>query len=159
MKSKKLLFAGMFIATLVVMGLSSCKKCVVADSDSSTGIIITEAIIYPKIGYMTQEPGGYYFNGTGIHGDDFEVSFDGGATKGPVDWNSYAVLGNPQMVNCKASFVRDVTLDDLNNAILYNVTATTCESCSPERYVENYVLIPKVPSGYSVFFDSDVVTN
>lgn len=157
MKSKTSLFTGIILAILVVGSFSSCKKCTVAETDTNTGEIITTAIVYPKVGYMSEN--GNYFTGANINADNFEVSFDGGKTKGPVDWGTYSILANPQMVNCKASFSRDVTFDDINDLVLYTVTATTCESCTPERYVENFILIPNVPAGYSVYFDSDVITN
>lgn len=158
MKTKKSLFAGVLLATVLMMGFTSCKKCTVAEEDTNTGVIIQEVIIYPKIGYLANVTGNHV-TGASLYANEFEVSWDGGETKVPVDWNSYDILANPMNVNCKASFVRDVTYNNAANLVLYDVIATTCASCENQRYVENFVLIPKVASGYSVYTDQTINTN
>lgn len=163
MKTSKFLLFGLLLVSGFV--LNSCKKCTVADANEDTGQIITgqnekTVIIYPKVGYLTQVlNGNYHVTGASEYADDFEVSFDGGITKTAVDWNTYDILGNPMTVSCKASFIREVTFNWGVNTVYYNVIANTCESCDPERYVENWVLIPKVPSGFSVYYDTEVKHN
>lgn len=160
MNRKKSLFAGLLLATIVVFTSSSCKKCSVAESDSNTGMIIEDAIIYPKIGYLTGAMDGYYhITGASQYADEFEVSFDGGLTKTPVNYSSYHILANPMTIHCEASFVRDVKMDNMNSLVIYKVDANTCASCENERFIENYVLVPAIPSNFSVYFDQDIIEN
>jgi len=130
---------------------NSCNKCTIANTNEETGVIVKGAIIYPKSGYITSEVSSYHFNGTGNYANSFEVSFDGGQTRVPVNWGSYDILANPMSVNCKASILKDVTVDTINGIVRYNATATTCKSCEQKRYIENYVLVPKINSGYTVW--------
>ncbi|OFZ44164.1 MAG: hypothetical protein A3D92_07350 [Bacteroidetes bacterium RIFCSPHIGHO2_02_FULL_44_7] len=140
--------------------LGSCKKCTVADESSDTGLIIPDVVIYPGAGYMTGEMNGYYLvDGNSPFADKFQVSFDGGITKEDVDWSIYDILANPMTVDCKASFIREVNFDYVLDQVFYNVIATTCESCENPRFVENYVLIPKVPTGFTVYFDTEIRMN
>lgn len=152
------------LITIFSLGLSSCKKCTIAEEDTNTGIIVSEGpgtdkpvVIYCSTGYLPGSLGGdYHITGDNLYADRFEISFDGGETRGPVNWGSYDILCNPMTIKCKASFVRDVQIDNNLGYVFYDVTATTCSSCENERYVENYVLIPKVPSGYTVFYDQTI---
>lgn len=140
--------------------LGSCKKCTVADESSDTGLIIPDVVLYPGQGYITGELNGYYLiDGNSIYADDFQVSYDGGVTKEPIDWTIYDVLANPMTIDCKASFVREVNFDYVLNQAFYKVTATTCESCENPRFVENYVLVPKIPTGFTVYFDTEILMN
>ena len=151
------------ISALAVLFISSsCKKCDAGNENVSTGEIIQGAIIYPQSGYMTSGYNTWLFNAEanmGHNDEQFEVSFDGGLTKVAVDFSQYSVMGNPMTVNCEASFVRDVTRDNINNLVTYNVTATTCNSCKERRTVENYVLVNKIPDGaYTLqFLNQEIV--
>lgn len=165
---KKSISITLSLALLAVfsIGLSSCNKCTVAEEDTYTGVIISESsagkavVIYCATGYLPGDLGGnFHITGNSQYADRFEVSFDGGETKGPVNWGSYDILCNPMIIKCKASFVRDVTIDNNLGYAYYNVDATTCSSCENERYVENYVLVPKMPAGYTVFFDQEISEN
>lgn len=142
------------------LGLSSCKKCEVAESDANTGIIVSEVngksvVIYCTTGELTTN----HITGSNPFADKFEVSFDGGETRGPVSWGSYDILRNPMTIKCKASFVRDVTVNSTLGYVFYNVDATTCASCENDRIVDNFVLVPKINSGYTVFFDQTITEN
>ncbi len=159
MKRTRSIVLGALMASAVLFSFNSCKKCTVAEENSDTGIIVKDVVIYPQSGYITQNMGGYYHFDGSSYGDKFEVSFDGGYTKVPVDWNTYDILANPMKVDCKASFVRDVTIDNVLGYVFYKVTASACESCDKQRFVENYVLVPKIPSGYQVFFETDINQN
>jgi hypothetical protein len=158
MKTKRILFTGVLFAATMLLSLTSCKKCTVAEEDVNTGAIVEGALVYPKVGYLTDVVG-VHVTGANQYSNEFEVSFDGGVTKQAVDWNTYDILSNSMIVNCKASFVRDVTYDNVNSLVLYKVTATTCKSCEAERFIENFVLIPKVQAGYSVYADQDILIN
>ena len=146
-----------FIAIALLLVANSCKKCSVGNASEETGVIVKGAIIYPKAGYITQSPNTKHITGASIYANSFEVSFDGGQTRVPVNWGSYDILSNPMTVNCEASVIKDVTVDNINGIVRYNATATTCKSCKQERYIENYVLVPKIASGYTVWATPKVV--
>lgn len=159
-KKRFILFS---IAALVILFTSnSCKKCDAGSGDVNTGEIIQGAIIYPRSGYLTSNYNSWLFNAEATMGhsaDFFEVSFDGGLTKVAVDYSQYSVMANAMTINCEASFVRDVSRDNLNNVVTYTVTATTCKSCKHRRTVENYVLVNRIPTGaYTLqFLNEEIV--
>lgn len=154
---KKTLLLASLVSVLMI-GTVSCKKCTVAEEDTVSGMVIPNAVVYARTGYLTEITSYNVFNG-GQFADDFEVSFDNGLTRVPVDYSAYTILANPMMINCKASFEKNVTRDDINNIVRYEVTATTCKSCEQERFVENYVLVSKIPSNYTVLFPQDIQAN
>ena len=144
------------IGGIVLLSTSSCKKCEVGESIDS-GIIVQDVIIYPTGGYMTSNlNGNYHITGSHNYADRFEVSFDGGYTRQAVNYGTYDILANPMTINCEASFTRDVTVDALNNIVRYKVNALTCSSCKNARFVENYVLVPKLSSGATILYSQDI---
>lgn len=138
------------------IGLSSCNKCTVAEEDSNTGIIISEVNGKSVVLYVTAPFSTNHITGNTPESETVEVSFDGGESREPVNWSIYDVLMNPMTIKCKASFVRDVTVDNNLGYVFYNVDAKTCSSCENDRIVHNYVLVPKINSGYTVFFDQTI---
>jgi len=156
---KKTLLLGL-LAVSFLMTAVSCKKCTVAEEDTISGTIVTNATIYANTGYITSESPSNIFNGEDPEfADRFKVSFDGGLTRVPVNYGSYTILANPMTVNCKASLEKSVTRDDINNVVRYKAVATTCKSCEQERFIENYVLVSKIPSNYTVLFESEINAN
>ena len=151
---KRTLLLGALVSAFLI-GSVSCKKCTVAEEDTISGTIVPNAVVYCSQGYLTKDYSNRVFNGQQFV-DKFEVSFDGGQTRVPVNYGSYTILANPMSVNCKASFEKSVTIDAINNIVRYKTIATTCESCVQERYVENYVLVSNIPSSYNVIIEKEV---
>ena len=147
-------------ASFMLLISNSCKKCTVAEENTDSGIIVKGAIVYPTAGYQTSNiSSNHITSSNSVFISAFEVSFDGGQTRVPVDFGTYDILANPMTIKCKASFERDVNIDNINNIVTYTVTATTCSSCENERFVENYVLVPKIASGMTVWFDPVINEN
>ena len=112
MSANKSLFTGLLFCSVLLLSFSSCKKCVVPETDTNTGEIQNDVILYTKSGNFASNMGGNYLvTGSSIHADRFEVSFNGGVTKQDINWNNYNVVGYPVEVNCKASFTRNVSLN------------------------------------------------
>tara|TARA_B110000285_G_C15056914_1_gene580087 strand:- start:176 stop:652 length:477 start_codon:yes stop_codon:yes gene_type:complete len=157
---KRTLLLGAFVSALLI-GFVSCKKCTVAEEDTISGIIIPNTIVYAMPGYLTRDHPINVWNGQQYDGFgyNFEISIDEGVTRIPVDYDAYTILANPMYVNCKASFEKSVTRDDINNIVRYKITATTCKSCEQERYVENYILVPDIPSNYTVVIEKVINVN
>jgi len=147
------------LAISMLLVSNSCKKCTVSDSNEETGVIVKGVIIYPKSGYMTADAGVTHFTGAGQYANAFEISFDGGQTRVPMDWGAYDILANPMTIKCKASVLKDVKYDAGNAILRYKATATTCKSCEQDRYIENYVLIPTVAAGVTVWFEPIIKEN
>ena len=167
MSTKRNLLSALTMLAIVSLSVTSCtKKCSIADANVDTGIIISEdpatnipVIIYPEGGFLTSNMGGdYLINASDPYADRYEVSFDGGYTRVPVDYGMYNLLALPMTINCNARFERDVTIDAANNVITYSVTANTCSSCEDKYTVENYVLVPVLP-GYPIVYQPTIIEN
>ena len=151
------LLAGAFLSMLLIFGTTSCKKCKLSGENESTGMIVTEAIIYPSSGYLTSNLGGnMHVTATHVYANKFEVSFDGGATRVPVDYSQYSILSSAMTVSCEASLTKSVTYDSNLDIYTYSVTGETCSSCNQDRYIENYVLVSAIPDGAQIIFDQNV---
>ena len=156
---KKTLLLGALVSAFLI-GSVSCKKCTVAEEDTISGTIVPNAVVYCSQGQMTRDYSTRVFNGLDpVFANKFEISFDGGQTRVPVNYGTYTILANPMSINCKASFEKSVTRDDINSIVRYKVTATTCKSCEQERYVENYVVVSNIPSNYNVLIEKEINAN
>jgi len=158
MSVKKPLLYSLLLAVTVLFSTTSCKKCSVAEEDSSSGLIVANAIIYPISGNSSSNMGGNYHITAGHnYASNFEVSFDGGLTRQAIDYSQYHVLGMPMDINCEASFNRSITVNDVLATTTYSVIATTCSSCEQEYSVENWVLTTPLPA-YTIVYDPETVT-
>lgn len=150
---------GLFLLVLVLgLGTTSCKKkCVIEKENTDLGAIISESqtgeeVVVYHSGYKPPSISNHY-TASHLYADLIEVSFDGGQTRGPVNWNQYHVLTNPVWVSCEAKFDREVLFNATNQTVTYKLNVTNCGSCDEKYYAENYVLIPAVPSSYTVLYD------
>lgn len=158
MSIKKPLLYSLLLAVTVLLSTTSCKKCSVAEEDSSSGLIVSNAIIYPLSGNSSSNMGGnYHITASNNYASNFEVSFDGGLTRQAIDYNQYHVLGMPMNINCEASFNRSITVNDVLATTTYSVIATTCSSCEQQYSVENWVLTTPLPA-YTIVYDPETVT-
>lgn len=152
------LIAGALLSIVMIFS-TSCKKCKLSDGNQNTGIIIEDAIIYPSSGYMSSN---YYgpMHVTAIHpyANNFEVSFDGGATRVPVNYSQYSILANGLNVDCEAVINKDVTYNSTLDVYTYSVTGESCSSCKSDGYyLDNYVLVPAIPNGANIVYEDNVV--
>ena len=153
------------LMAIMSFGVTSCtKKCNIADANVDSGSIISEdpatnipVIIYPRDGFLTSNMGSdFLVNASDPYADRYEVSFDGGYTRVPVDYGMYNILALPMNINCNARFERNVTIDATNSVITYSVTANTCSSCKDIYTVENYVLVPVLPA-YTIVYQPTII--
>lgn len=150
----KLFSLSSFVLLLLALAFSSCKKsCTIATENINKGWIEQNVQVHAKSSYLTsQMKGNYVVTGSSPLANSFQMSFDEGA-KQPVNYSSYTILCYPIVTSCNAQFEREVIFDAINKAVLYKITATECNECEEERFSENYVLVPKFPSNYNVFYD------
>lgn len=159
---KKLTTLSIAICAIMLISVSCTKKCNLDEDDTSSGVVVSEhpatkglVVIYPSAGYMTSSMGGdYLVNATDSYADEFEVSFDGGITKAPVNYGQYNILALPIDIECDAWVNRDVVIDDLNGLVTYTVTVHECGAgCDELRRLENYVLVPTFPANYNIIYN------
>jgi hypothetical protein len=149
---------GLFLILLLAgVGVSSCKKkCVIDRENSISGDIIPDATIY-HVGYAGPN-NGYHLttdvNGIEIAGSNvgLEVSFDGGLTRGPINFTKYDVLLNPAILSCEAKVDKSVVYNAANQTVTYNVDVINCSSCDERYQAENYILVNKIPSNFTVLY-------
>lgn len=159
---KKLTTLFLAILAIALVSVSCKKKCTLDDNDTTSGVVITHAgstedpntlvIIFPSSGQMSSSFGGdYIVDANHNYASNFEVSWDGGLTKAPVDYSLYTILAKPIGIKCNARINRDVVVDNLNGIVTYTVTVKDCdEGCDETRTLENYVLVPAFPSNYTL---------
>jgi len=151
------LLAGAFLSILLIFSTTSCKKCKLSEGDQNTGMIVENVIIYPKSGYLTSNLGGtMHITDSHAYANEFEVSFDGGATRVPVNYGQYSILSNAISVPCEASLNRDVSYNAALDFYTYDLSGETCKGCNTERYVENYVLVTAIPGGAQIIYEQNV---
>jgi hypothetical protein len=147
-----------YILPLIILtlslGLTSCKKkCVVEADTINGGSIVKDVIFYPESGYMTGNMGGdYSIDASHQYANKLQVSI-GGAAKTNVNYNNYTVLCYPISAKCNAAYDRSVTIDNINQTVVYKIVVTQCANCEEVRMTENYVLVPAFPSNYTVLYD------
>jgi hypothetical protein len=100
--------------------------------------------------------GNFHIHGGSSYAAQFEISFDGGQTRGPVNYSQYSILANPMSVDCEAALNKDVTYNPTFDAYEYTISGETCSNCEPKRYLENYVLVPAIPAGATIIYDQNV---
>lgn len=142
------------IVLSIFLGITSCKKkCVVENENIDSGSIIKDVVIYPESGYMTGNMAGdYSIDANHPFADKIQVSI-ASSGKTAVNYNNYTVLCYPVNAKCNASYDRSVTIDNVNETVVYKIVVTQCDNCEEIRTTENYVLVPTFPSNYIVTYD------
>lgn len=70
-----------------------------------------------------------------------------------LDFAQYDILGLSTVNKGQNStYLREVQRDDTARKVTYTVTERYCQRSSPVEGHGNFVLVPKVPSGYSVAY-------
>jgi len=73
-------------------------------------------------------------------------------TVSSINFEKYSLLGLYADGACDVIFNRDVAQDIENKKYIYTVSRTLCSSCERHEYSMNWVLVPKLPEGYTVEF-------
>lgn len=68
-----------------------------------------------------------------------------------LDFSQYDVLGLTTVnEGQRSTYLREAHLDQTRQKVVYTVTERYCQRSSPVKGNGNFVLVPKVPPGYSV---------
>ena len=70
----------------------------------------------------------------------------------PVDFSKYMLLGNYAAGGCNVAFTRIVEQDEQAKKYSYTVKVREAGACKKLEYSMNWVLVPKLPAGYTVEF-------
>ena len=69
-----------------------------------------------------------------------------------INFNNYTLLGKSIWASCKYKIKRNVTEDKDNNKYIYMIELKECGNCSDLTMLDNWILVPKIPTGYTVDF-------
>jgi hypothetical protein len=70
-----------------------------------------------------------------------------------IDFNSYSLLGQPASGQCEIKMIREVSRLDSENRYHYKVIVNSCGLCKKESFSDNWVIVPKLPNGWTVTFE------
>ncbi|MDG1332403.1 MAG: hypothetical protein P8P74_08735 [Crocinitomicaceae bacterium] len=149
----------LFLSVLLI-GLSSCKKCKIEGENVDAGEIITDVAIYPLSGYQTYDMDSeYHVHSNSPLVNKFEMSADNGFTRSPFNFSAYSILAYPITLNCNHFLSREVFIDHDNSTATYKITVTQCKEaqCEQQRFLENYVVIPAIPESYTILHDIQII--
>ncbi|MBU2019999.1 MAG: hypothetical protein KJ941_10190 [Bacteroidetes bacterium] len=136
-----------FLFILLVLGFTSCKKKCKIPKDEVAGDIVADAIVREySVGYNQ------VIRSANPENDPYRVSFDGGYTYSKIDFNEYVLMCQPFVKNCHSQVVKKVTIDKAKARVEYLVTINECTDCEDFYDISNWVLVPKFPETYKVFF-------
>jgi hypothetical protein len=130
----------------VLLVFTSCKKC---DPTNSTGGEVIENAV---VRYTPNIFGPLLITNASQLPYSIEVSFDELNDYQPVNFNQYSALAIPTSASCSSGYDRVVTVNDANQTVTYTITITECETCEGTANIQNWVLIPAVPSNYQPIF-------
>ena len=153
MRNFKFYSTSLFILSVLVIGLSSCKKCKIEGENIDSGVIVTDVAVYPAHGYITSDmTSEYHVHGNSFIADKFEMSTDNGFTRTPFNYSAYSILAYPLTLNCNHFLKREVKINDVNMTATYLITVTQCREpeCSEQRYIENFIVVPAIPETYTI---------
>lgn len=156
MRNFKFYTTSLLILSVLFISLSSCKKCKIEGENVDSGEIVTDVIVYPVSGYMTNDIApDYHVHGASAIAANFDMSTNDGVTRTPFNFSAYSILAFPLSLNCNHFLKREVKIDHINMSALYTITVTQCREpeCSEQRFIENYVIIPAIPANYTILRD------
>ena len=70
-----------------------------------------------------------------------------------VDFNIHTVLGIYATGQCEVKYIREVRRFDAERKYQYVVVVKSCGTCKRQGYSYNWVLVPRLPEGWSVTFE------
>lgn len=147
------------LVTFVLL-LSSCEKCPKCwgKVEKNEGVIIADTTLCSNCTVLTNENEGYVVNSDVDLWNIYYKNFgnNGVCETYDFDFNNYSLLGMTTIAHCKYKISREVTIDDAEQTYYYDITIKECGNCDEKHYLTNWVMIPKLKTGYKVVFRSSV---
>ena len=69
-----------------------------------------------------------------------------------INFNNFTLLGKTIVASCKYKIIRNVEINITENKYIYTIELHQCGNCIEENKIDNWILVPKIPSGYDVDF-------
>lgn len=148
----------LLIAVVLLVGLESCKRGCFINKNKVEGIIESEfdfgecfwiePDLYDEI--VVTDDSAYQSIGLEIYTakPDCETP-----VYPAIDFSKHTLLGKSTSGQCSIDYIREVTKDDASKKYKYLVRVLECGICYKEGYSMNWVLVPKLPQGYTVEFE------
>ena len=73
--------------------------------------------------------------------------------KPDIDFTKYTLLGQYASGGCEVKYIREVEKDENNKQYVYTIKVRDCGTCKRMRVNWNWVLVPKLPNGWTVKFE------
>ena len=135
------------LGILTLVAFSSCKKRCSLPPDEILGDVVPGAIV-KEVSSGSQQ----VVRSSNPENDPYRVSFDGGVTYTKVDFNQYILMSLPNYKNCHSQVIKKVTIDKTKGRVEYLVTVNECDDCEDNYSISNWVMVPKFPSSYHIFY-------
>lgn len=74
-----------------------------------------------------------------------------------IDFETESLLGLYTQAECETKYIREVEESEVDKNITFKVTIKSCGECNDLDSSYNWVVIPKIPSDYTVKFET--ITN
>lgn len=127
----------------------SCNK----NEETCESVIENNGIIESSVNFPCDEP--FYIGNFVIDSDedlDSVMNLDIACTRPDIDFTQYTMLGKYAWTEDKGSYYRNVEIDSTNLEYDFTITVKTCGECNCLSQNMNWVLVPKLPEGWSVEF-------
>ena len=69
-----------------------------------------------------------------------------------IDFSKFTLLGKTIWGKCKFKVKRNLEINLEQQQYIFTIELIECGNCIEENKIDNWVLVPKIPSGYSVEF-------
>jgi len=69
-----------------------------------------------------------------------------------INFNNYSLLGKTILASCKFKIIRSVDKNETQKKYTYTIELLQCGNCVEQNKIDNWILVPKIPSGYDVDF-------
>lgn len=79
-------------------------------------------------------------------------AFVGGCTPPSIDFNNHTILGLYTTGKCEVKYIREVIRNEEDKKYEYTVTLKQCGLCKRAALSYNWVIVPKLPNGWTVDF-------
>lgn len=148
------------VFAVITIILSSCEKSPKCwgKTEKNEGEVIADTTLCTNCTILTNENEGYVVNS---ERDLWYIYYKNFGNQGvcetrDFDFKKYSLLGMTTLATCKYKIKREVTIDDAAQIYYYDIYLKECGSCDEKHYLSNWVMIPKLKTGYKVVFRSSV---
>jgi len=140
--------AFLIIAVLGIL-FFACNK----NGEECESVIENSGIIERSIDFPCNTP---FYNGNFVIDSDDDLdsvmNLEVVCERPEIDFTQYTLLGKYAWTEDKGSYYRNVEMDTVNFTYDYTITVKTCGECDCLSQNMNWVLVPKLPEGWSVDF-------